>query len=419
MNVRLLTLAALAAVLTAASPAQAADPRAAPACASDSPALQALDQLLRAYERGDILFLQERLAPDLPGLGAVFYAVTQRRLHGHDTRIHLTERQTQCGPDVAVIDFAWEKRSLAGSTLTPRVERGRSAFLFSGLGQGLAGPWRVSAFSGDNLFLGGAGAAGILRVNPSTASYAGVPAGCVVTSTVTAGYTGASPPSSTASVTSGGACSVAPPLSFTCDLNGSAIVPTSVLTTTGPTCSATTAFTPVPASGTVNYSVAGGTISVSGPPGATVPVAVPYTVTANPNPTTLGPWSVTSTGSGSCTASVTLLMTPLTCTPTPGNIQALIEILDPDLSGPTVTLQVSASNGDSETLNLVRFEAGRYRLAQVPVLRGVTMVTPGNGRIDLPGPTPGIVTLTLTYHDTEPGGGAPPQPRTTTLTLGP
>lgn len=345
-------------------------------------------------------------------------AATQRRLTTTDPRIHLTETQTQCGPDVAIVDFAWEKRALMGSALTPRVQRGRSAFLFSGLGQGLAGPWRLSAYTGDNLFLGGGGAAGIVRVNPASASYSGVPGGCVVTATVTASYTGISPPSGTATVTSGGACSITP-VTFACTLTGTGFVPTSVSTTVAPTCMATTMFTPVPASGPVFFNVAGATVNVSGPPGATVPVSVPYTVTATPNPTMVGPWSVTSTGSGACTTSVTLLTSPLSCSPSPGSVSAVIEVFDPDLFGPSVSLQVTASNGDAEPFTLLRIDAGRYRLARVPVLRGVAMVTPGNGQIDLPGATPGVVTLTFSYLDAEPGGGGSPVVRTATLTLNP
>jgi hypothetical protein len=401
----------------AALPVGGANLRPAPACTPDSPAMQAIDQILRAYERGDALSLQERLAPDLPGLGAVFEAMTQRRLNARDTRVHITEQRTQCGPDVAIIDFAWEKRALVGSTLTPHIERGRSAFLFSGLGKGLEGPWRVSAVSGDNLFLGGAGVAGILRANPSSASYASVPPGCVVNSSITASTSMVAPPTATASITAGGACSVTP-LTFTCDLSGSGIVPTSVSTTATPTCTATTLFTPVPASGSVSYSVAG-SATVSAPPGGTVSVTVPYTITANPSPTMVGPWSVTSSGTGVCSTTVTLLTSPLTCTPAPGSVPALIEVFDPDLSGPTVAVQVAASNGDSETFTFVRVDAGRYRLTQVPVLRGIVAVAPGNGRLDLPGPSPGAVTLTFTYLDTEPGGSAPQQPRTATLTLTP
>ncbi|MFN3715392.1 MAG: hypothetical protein ACK4R8_01570 [Thiobacillus sp.] len=415
-NLSKLFLLPTAIVLTAA--ASAADPlprlRPAPACPPDSPATQALERILRAYERGDAMFLQERLAPDLPGLGRVFDAVTQRRLNARDTRVRVTERQTQCGPDVAIIDFAWEKRALVGATLTPRVERGRSAFLFSGLGQGLDGPWRLSGLSGDNFFLGGAGAAGVLRVNPASASY-GTPS-CTVTATVSASGPLVSPPTTTATIDAMGICS-STPLSFACDLTGTGFVPTSTATTAFPACAATTAFTPVPASGALAFTVAGSTLSVSGPPGASVPVAVPYTASAGPVP--IGVWTVTGSAAGACATTITLTTGPLTCTPTPALVAALIEVYDPDLAGPSLAIQVTASNGDSETLNLTRAEAGRYRAVAVPVTRGATAVVPGNGRIDLVGPTPGTVILTLGYTDTEPGDGLPPQPRTASFSLTP
>ena len=120
-------------------------------CRPDSPAARALDLLLRGYESGDLNLLQQRLAPDLPGLGFVLDGVARQRL-APQTRLTITERQMQCGPDVTVIDFAWEKRWLDGSALTPRLAQGRSAVLISGLGQGLDGPWRLSGLVGDNPF---------------------------------------------------------------------------------------------------------------------------------------------------------------------------------------------------------------------------------------------------------------------------
>lgn len=128
------------------------------ACGDDAPVVQMLDGILRAYERGDVHYLQARLAPDLPGLGFVLNDVAAQHHQQQQVRIHITERQLQCGPDVAVIDFAWEKRWVEAGSFTPRHTQGRSSILFSGLREGLGGNWRISGLAGDSVVASGGGA---------------------------------------------------------------------------------------------------------------------------------------------------------------------------------------------------------------------------------------------------------------------
>jgi len=139
----------------AAQPAPAAGPQPgetpAVQCKPGSPAVQALERLIRAYEAGDVAFFQERLLPDLPGLGFILDDVARQRTF-YQTRMHLTDLNLQCGPDVTVIEFSWARRWIDPASGNPRRVSGRSSVLLSGLRRGMEGPWRLSGIAGDNLF---------------------------------------------------------------------------------------------------------------------------------------------------------------------------------------------------------------------------------------------------------------------------
>jgi hypothetical protein len=98
----------------------------------------------------------------------------------------------------------------------------------------------------------------------------------------------------------------------------------------------------------------------------------------------------------------------------------VIQVTDADLTSPTVPVQVTASNGDSETINLAQVSPGLYRSTQITIRRptaiGSISVVPGNGAIDIPSFT--SVTLTLTYNDAKAANGAAVQ-RRASLTLVP
>ncbi|MFM7330847.1 MAG: FecR domain-containing protein, partial [Brachymonas sp.] len=154
------------------------NPRISSQCTPDAPAQQALDALLRAYERGDIAFLQRHIDPTMIGFGTLINDVINDSNAQRQTRIQITDRQMQCGPDVAVIDFAWEKYFLASASFQPVVTRGRGSVLISGLGGGLGGQWRISGLVGDSpLRSGGAGADGTVQAS-SSASFGSVPLSC-------------------------------------------------------------------------------------------------------------------------------------------------------------------------------------------------------------------------------------------------
>jgi FecR protein len=406
------------------------NPRVSAQCAPDAPAQQALDALLRAYERGDIGFIQQRIDPAMIGFGVLINDIIADNNAQRQTRVQILDRQMQCGPDVAVIDFAWEKYYLASANFQPVVTRGRGSVLISGLGNGLSGQWRISGLVGDSpLRSGGVGTDGTIQASPSSLSFGNAPSGCVagmVTGTANAtaiispvamgvAFSPSSPPPCTIPSIS---------VAFNCSINAPGVfapvnpLPSSVF----PTCtyiSLAPVFSPAP--GVLNYTVTSTTPqAISAPGGTTVNVNIPVTLTGTG--TILAPGTGTFTGSStinaSCSALVTLPPAAPVCVPTPTNLNATIQVNDADLTTPSLVVQVQASNGDNETLLLPRVSPGLYQLSGIPITRGAATVSPGSGRFELVGASPSSVTLTIRYQDQRTSSGAPAV-RQTTMVLTP
>ena len=249
------------------------NPRISFQCAPDAPAQRALDSVLRAYERGDVAFIQQRLDPAIIGYGSIINDLMTTNNLQRQTRLQVLNRQMQCAPDVAVINFNWRKTYLSSTNFTPVQEQGRTSVLITDLGAGAAGKWSIKGISGDPLF------------KPTT---------------VAAGHDG--------------------------------------------------------------------------------------TITASPSVV-----SYASTSFG-----VT-------------NLNTIIEVKDVDLTAPSVAVQVTTSNGDSETLNLPQVSPGIYRITQIAIRRfppTPSVVTPGNGTFDILPTTPISIVLTLKYNDAKAASGA-------------
>ena len=151
-------------------------------CTPNSPAQRALDDFLRAYEQGNISVIQQRLDPALIGYSVLINDIMRDANAQKQTQIRVLDRQMQCGPDVSVIDFAWEKRFIDVATFQPQLQRGRASVLISGLGAGQNGQWRISGFTGDNPLRTSATAAN-LQISPAAISYSGIPGICTYTGT--------------------------------------------------------------------------------------------------------------------------------------------------------------------------------------------------------------------------------------------
>lgn len=127
-------------------------------------ARSALDELIRAYEIGNIALIQSRLSPSMIGYQRFVDGMLRDTNWMKQIRIHLFDTQVTAGPDVAVIQTGWEKRFLTVTTFAPELYTGRSLFLL----HRDQGEWRIANMSGDNLFASQSGVLGkILLSQPS------------------------------------------------------------------------------------------------------------------------------------------------------------------------------------------------------------------------------------------------------------
>ena len=404
------------------------NPKISTQCRPNSPAQQALDALLRAYEQGNIGFFQERLDPAMIGFSNFINDLMTMNNAQRQTRLQVLDRQMQCGPDVAVIDFAWEKYYLDTASFRPTVTRGRGSVLISGLGGGISGQWRVSGLVGDTPFKPSF-ADGSVVANPSVVSFAGTPSGCVAgAASGVASATLSAPASGTALVNAPPACMFPiAPITVACTVSAPGFFPPTVGTASpavvNPNCSAVASGSPI-GTGLValNY-VLSGSQSFTAIPGSTVTIAVPSVLAATGVATAgTGSYTVTSNAATTCTVTVSISAsaTPAApvCTPNSAVLSAAIEVRDADLTAPVAQVQVQASNGDSETFNLPKVAAGVYRLSALPITRGAARIQVASGRIELVGANPSAVTLTIRYADAKSSTGVSAV-RQTTMTLVP
>lgn len=136
-----------------AAPSGSRAPQISTQCTPGSPAQRVFDEVLRAYESGDVATLQRRLDPSFIGYGSVIDAALRERQQQFQTRIFVLDRTMQCGPNVSVINFAWEKRYLAAVGLTPQLQTGRASLLIFGAGNEVSDNWRVTSISGASPFV--------------------------------------------------------------------------------------------------------------------------------------------------------------------------------------------------------------------------------------------------------------------------
>ncbi|GAA6143041.1 hypothetical protein [Hydrogenophaga sp. 5NK40-0174] len=122
------------------------------ACLPGSEIYEVADELLRAYERGDLATLQRRIDPRTPGLGRILDGTARAQMQQIRVSVRRTDQSLQCGPDVASIHFLWEKRSQSAVDLKPSLEKGLTALLLVNAGPAGEKEWRVVSVSGLNLF---------------------------------------------------------------------------------------------------------------------------------------------------------------------------------------------------------------------------------------------------------------------------
>jgi FecR protein len=431
------------------------NPKVSTQCTPDAPAQKAFDALLRAYEQGDIAFLQRHLNPALIGYGSLINDVMTSSNTQRQTRIQVKDRQMQCGSDVASIDFAWEKYFLDSVSFQPVITRGRGSVLITGLA---GGQWGVQGIAGDSPFTPAVPPAQAIGATPVAGPVSGGSDGLV---SVNAPSVFFNPPTS---------CTIPPAASpYAVAFVNTSNPPQFTVALTYPNAACTVVSAPQPVVCSVSiFNLPGGTLNLPGTfqPNPLVPNctvawsgAVPANALPNQNVTlSASPTNILTFASGApgsvqtvspalligvnqiyntagiqttanitvqapanskCTASFTVPANPPPqCTPVASTVPVAIQVSDADVTTPTLQVQVQASNGDSETLALPRVSPGVYRLAQVPIVLGASTVAPGSGRFEIVGASPTAVTLTIRYTDAKSATGINVV-RQTTLTLSP
>jgi hypothetical protein len=124
----------------------------------------ALDEIIRAYETGDIGLIQARLDSAMIGYQRFLDGMRRDTANLKQIRLHLFEANVTAGPDVAMIQAAWEKRFFGVTGFTPGLFSGRSTFLMHRARDG----WRLAAVSGDNPFSSESGVLATLTVVPGS-----------------------------------------------------------------------------------------------------------------------------------------------------------------------------------------------------------------------------------------------------------
>lgn len=136
----------------------------------------ALDEFLRAWERGDVAALQRRLDPALIGYGQFLDGAAGDAARYRQLRFTLQDVQVMAGPDVAVVQAHWQKRFVVANTFQPALQEGNAMFMM----HAGAGGWRLAAVAGDTPFAGGGGVLGQLVFQPTVLACAALAATCPV-----------------------------------------------------------------------------------------------------------------------------------------------------------------------------------------------------------------------------------------------
>ncbi len=117
------------------------------ACAPGGKASSVLDELVRAYERGQIDVLQGLLDARMAGLQTVLDAAVRERLVQTRTAIHVLDQRVQCGASAAAIAFTWEKRAQQVDGLRATLAAGSATLLLAAGTDGDESGWRVVSIS--------------------------------------------------------------------------------------------------------------------------------------------------------------------------------------------------------------------------------------------------------------------------------
>ena len=120
----------------------------------EAPAKQALDALrdmLTAYENSDATKVESAMLPTLVGLTSLLKSIQDSHIQQRAIRIDLRQTNVSASSEDVIISAAWEKRYLSAVGSAPGLARGKATFVFRRSG----GQWKLAGITGNNLFAGG------------------------------------------------------------------------------------------------------------------------------------------------------------------------------------------------------------------------------------------------------------------------
>jgi hypothetical protein len=127
-------------------------------------ALAAFEDMLRAFEAGNVSLIRQKLDPSMIGFQQLLDNITLESNECKQMRVTLLNTQVQAGPNLAVLQTGWEKRCLLLPGFTPRLTTGRSTVLLH------LGPngWTFAAITGGSMLERSAGP--VTAANPTGAA---------------------------------------------------------------------------------------------------------------------------------------------------------------------------------------------------------------------------------------------------------
>jgi len=345
-------------------------------CAGDNPAQRTLDDFIHAYERGDVGYIQRRLDPSMIGYGAFLSGMMDDINAQKQIRFLIQNRNAQCGSDLAVINFRWEKRFLDLVTFQPRLQTGQASVLT----YLKAGEWRLSGISGDNPFASNLNTSASLTAVPRSTSLAGLPQTCAPAPTST--LTGTSTASINVATVGAPAACVPSTASIVCSIAGFA---GTGLSNTVSCSGATVVGIGIVATGSAAH-------SSTGPSSGTVLITQSIPVSGSAG-------GQNASGTVTCQANVTYPAGAPVCSVTATTIATQFKLASPSQAGAgTAQIEAIASNGDHELITLTETTPGIFVGSGFNVAGGA--VVPNNGVTSVNGPT------NITFKYTNPKTGA-------------
>lgn len=119
-----------------------------PSLGEPSRAQQALERIVRDYEQGSLKALEASLPASFMGRDSLLDAARRASVDQRNSRIEITEMQTQTTGAAQALTFRWEKRFIRASSGASITERGAMQTVMRKSGDA----WVIESLPADNIF---------------------------------------------------------------------------------------------------------------------------------------------------------------------------------------------------------------------------------------------------------------------------